>query len=58
MITQKVIKITFKYMISPFSLMATIKKHTKNYTEKHPKHYEMLNSVLFVDDLLYKSNTV
>ncbi|GBO18374.1 hypothetical protein AVEN_130645-1 [Araneus ventricosus] len=36
---------------------ATIKTHIKKYKEKHPLAYEMLNELLYVDDLFYGSST-
>ena len=43
---------TFGYMIG-FLLIVTIKKHIKDYMEKHPDSYEIIDSAPFVDDLLH-----
>ena len=51
-------RVPFGCTTSPFFLTATIKKHIKNYVKSYPEYYEMLNSALFVDNLLYGSNTV
>ncbi|XP_055928673.1 uncharacterized protein LOC129959808 [Argiope bruennichi] len=48
----------FGVTCSPFVLAAAIKTHIKEYRDKYPLAYEMLNKSLYVDDLFCGSSTV
>uniref|UniRef100_T1JH28 Peptidase aspartic putative domain-containing protein n=1 Tax=Strigamia maritima TaxID=126957 RepID=T1JH28_STRMM len=45
-------RVLFGAAPSPFLLNATIKHHIKNYESKYPATFELLNSFLYVDDLI------
>ncbi|GFT68058.1 integrase catalytic domain-containing protein [Trichonephila clavipes] len=45
-------RVMFGVNVSPFLLSATIKRHIENYREQYPAATEMLDTCLYVDDVI------
>ncbi|GFW45953.1 DUF1758 domain-containing protein [Trichonephila clavipes] len=45
-------RVMFGFNVSPFLLSATIKHHIENYREQYPAATEMLDTCLYVDDVI------
>ncbi|GFT77671.1 reverse transcriptase domain-containing protein [Trichonephila clavipes] len=45
-------RVMFGVNVSPFLLSATIKHHIENYREQYPAATEMLDTCLYVDDVI------
>ncbi|GFY41799.1 integrase catalytic domain-containing protein [Trichonephila inaurata madagascariensis] len=51
-------RILFELRPSPLLLAATLKHHFKKYKEQYPHTFELLNSSIYVDDLICGQNNV
>ncbi|GFX66694.1 integrase catalytic domain-containing protein [Trichonephila clavipes] len=51
-------RILFGLRASPYLLAATLKHHFKKYREQYPHTFELLNSSIYVDDLICDQNDV
>ncbi|GFW81580.1 integrase catalytic domain-containing protein [Trichonephila clavipes] len=51
-------RVLFGLRPSPYLLAATLKHHFKKYKEKYPHTFELLNSSIYVDDLICGQNNV
>ncbi|GFY06937.1 DUF1758 domain-containing protein [Trichonephila clavipes] len=51
-------RVLFGLRPSPYLLAATLKHHFKKYREQYPHTYELLNSSIYVDDLICGQNDV
>ncbi|GFU88782.1 integrase catalytic domain-containing protein [Trichonephila clavipes] len=51
-------RVLFGLRPSPYLLAATLKHHFKKYREKYPHTFELLNSSIYVDDLICGQNDV
>ncbi|GFW60031.1 integrase catalytic domain-containing protein [Trichonephila clavipes] len=51
-------RILFGLRPSPYLLAATLKHHFKKYREQYPHTFELLNSSIYVDDLICGQNDV
>ncbi|GFX24301.1 integrase catalytic domain-containing protein [Trichonephila clavipes] len=49
---------SFGFRPSPYLLAATLKHHFKKYREQYPHTFELLNSSIYVDDLICGQNDV
>ncbi|GFY63214.1 integrase catalytic domain-containing protein [Trichonephila inaurata madagascariensis] len=51
-------RVLFGLRPSPYLLAATLKHHFKKYKEQYPHTFELLNSSIYVDDLICGQNNV
>ncbi|GFU46727.1 uncharacterized protein TNCV_4683811 [Trichonephila clavipes] len=51
-------RVLFGLRPSPYLLAATLKHHFKKYREQYPHTFELLNSSIYVDDLICGQNDV
>ncbi|GFW81626.1 integrase catalytic domain-containing protein [Trichonephila clavipes] len=51
-------RVLFGLRPSPYHLAATLKHHFKKYREQYPHTFELLNSSIYVDDLICGQNDV
>ncbi|GFX27926.1 integrase catalytic domain-containing protein [Trichonephila clavipes] len=51
-------RVLFGLRPSPYLLAATLKHHFKKYREQYPHTFELLNSSIYVDDLICDQNDV
>ncbi|GFY13555.1 integrase catalytic domain-containing protein [Trichonephila clavipes] len=51
-------RVLFGLRPSPYLLAATLKHHFKKYREQYPHTFELLNSSIYVDDLICGQNNV
>ncbi|GFW75342.1 integrase catalytic domain-containing protein [Trichonephila clavipes] len=51
-------RVLFGLLPSPYLLAATLKHHLKKYREQYPHTFELLNSSIYVDDLICGQNDV
>ncbi|GFX76350.1 DUF1758 domain-containing protein [Trichonephila clavipes] len=51
-------RVLFGLRPSPYLLAATLKYHFKKYKEQYPHTFELLNSSIYVDDLICGQNDV
>ncbi|GFY67844.1 integrase catalytic domain-containing protein [Trichonephila inaurata madagascariensis] len=51
-------RVLFGLKPSPYLLAATLKHHFKKYKEQYPHTFELLNSSIYVDDLICGQNNV
>ncbi|GFX10590.1 DUF1758 domain-containing protein [Trichonephila clavipes] len=51
-------RVLFGLKPSPYLLAATLKHHFKKYKEQYPHTFDLLNSSIYVDDLICGQNNV
>ncbi|GFY57282.1 integrase catalytic domain-containing protein [Trichonephila inaurata madagascariensis] len=51
-------RVLFGLRPSPYLLASTLKRHFKKYKEQYPHTFELLNSSIYVDDLICGQNNV